>query len=69
MNLCPKCGSIMVKRVRRRDGGSFFGCSKFPDCREARSIGDRGQMLQSARDVGVDLDTDYWDDIGFFGDI
>ena len=29
---CPSCGSSLVKRVRRRDGSLFFGCTAYPDC-------------------------------------
>jgi len=29
---CPKCGSMMVKRYRRTDGGAFWGCSQYPRC-------------------------------------
>lgn len=33
---CPKCGSEMVLRTAKRgdnQGGKFWGCSKYPDCR------------------------------------
>jgi len=30
---CPRCGSKMVLRHRRSDGGVFYGCSKYPACR------------------------------------
>ncbi|HYA19174.1 MAG TPA: restriction endonuclease [Burkholderiales bacterium] len=36
---CPKCGSPMVMRAARqgpRSGSSFWGCSKFPNCRGTR---------------------------------
>ena len=33
MALCPKCSSPLVLRTRKKDGGQFFGCSKFPKCR------------------------------------
>jgi predicted RNA-binding Zn-ribbon protein involved in translation (DUF1610 family) len=31
---CPKCGSQMILRTAKRgDGGQFWGCSKYPECR------------------------------------
>lgn len=33
---CPLCGSTMVERSRRSDGGKFWGCSKYPSCRGIR---------------------------------
>ena len=35
---CPKCGAIMVKRVRGSDGAPFWGCSTFPECRGTREM-------------------------------
>ncbi|MGA7982109.1 MAG: topoisomerase DNA-binding C4 zinc finger domain-containing protein [Chromatiaceae bacterium] len=38
---CPTCGATMVKRVAKRgahSGQSFWGCSRYPDCRGTRSI-------------------------------
>ena len=38
---CPLCHSHMVVRVAKRGGkagNSFFGCSRFPDCRGTRQI-------------------------------
>lgn len=29
---CPKCGSELVKRVSKKTGKKFYGCSKFPEC-------------------------------------
>ena len=31
---CPRCMAPMVLRRRRQDGSEFFGCSRFPACRE-----------------------------------
>jgi restriction system protein len=39
--LCPKCGCTMLKRVStkgNRAGQSFWGCSKFPNCRGTLSM-------------------------------
>ena len=33
---CPRCGSGMVMRSRRSDGGKFWGCSTYPACRGIR---------------------------------
>lgn len=30
--LCPKCGSLLVKRTNRESGKQFLGCSRYPDC-------------------------------------
>lgn len=35
---CPKCGSDMVERVKRRTGEHFLGCKRFPRCRGIRSL-------------------------------
>ena len=35
---CPKCGAPMVLRTRRSDGGTFWGCSRYPSCRGIRNI-------------------------------
>lgn len=29
---CPKCGEKLIKRVAKRTGKSFFGCSAYPKC-------------------------------------
>lgn len=35
MLMCPAgCGGEMVERRRRSDGNPFFGCTRYPDCRE-----------------------------------
>lgn len=34
--ICPKCGASMVKRTAKkgpRAGKTFYGCSRYPDCR------------------------------------
>ncbi|MEM9060377.1 MAG: NERD domain-containing protein [Pseudomonadota bacterium] len=35
---CPKCRGEMVKRVNRKTGDAFWGCSKFPKCRGTRTM-------------------------------
>jgi len=30
---CPRCGAMMVLRHRRLDGGLFYGCENYPNCR------------------------------------
>ena len=38
---CPRCGSPMVRREAKRGanaGRSFFGCSRFPECRATVAI-------------------------------
>lgn len=37
---CPRCGSSMIRRTARRGrrpGNTFWGCSRFPQCRGSRS--------------------------------
>lgn len=37
---CPKCNSIMVQRTAKKGdkaGSTFWGCSRFPDCRGIRN--------------------------------
>ena len=34
--VCPYCGSELVERRRKSDGGMFIGCSAFPKCRYTR---------------------------------
>ena len=29
---CPKCGEKLIKRVSKKSGKAFFGCSAFPKC-------------------------------------
>ncbi len=36
LSKCPRCGSKMIKRVNRRTGQTFFGCSRYPKCRSTR---------------------------------
>ena len=39
VDLCPLCGSVMVRRVAKKGmnaGLGFWGCSKFPTCRGTR---------------------------------
>jgi hypothetical protein len=38
---CPSCGSSLVKRVRRRDGSQFFGCTAYPACNYTRPLSAR----------------------------
>lgn len=33
---CPKCGSTMVLRTRKKDAGQFWGCTSYPQCRGIR---------------------------------
>ncbi len=29
---CPKCGAELLRRVSKKTGKKFYGCSKFPEC-------------------------------------
>lgn len=34
---CPLCGAPMKERANRADRTTFFGCSKYPECRGTRT--------------------------------
>jgi len=34
---CPRCGGLVLER-RRKDGGAFWACAKYPDCRYAADL-------------------------------
>ncbi|MFD2444095.1 restriction endonuclease [Bacillus sp. CGMCC 1.16607] len=36
-DICPKCGSEMIKR--RGNRGEFYGCSSFPRCKYTKAVG------------------------------
>lgn len=39
--VCPKCGSVMVKRIAKKGnkaGSEFWGCSSFPKCKSIVNI-------------------------------
>ncbi len=33
---CPRCGSQMIQRTNRKSGNTFYGCSRYPNCRGTR---------------------------------
>jgi ssDNA-binding Zn-finger/Zn-ribbon topoisomerase 1 len=35
---CPRCGELLVRRTRKRDGNPFLSCSGFPDCKFAEGF-------------------------------
>lgn len=35
---CPRCSSPMVRRENRRTKEQFWGCSKYPECRETQVV-------------------------------
>ncbi len=35
---CPKCGSETVKRLNKKTGNHFLGCSRYPKCRGTRPL-------------------------------
>lgn len=50
---CPDCGSPMVKKLSRN--GTFLSCSKFPDCKGARTI--EGKELNNEKPIGEHPET------------
>ena len=49
---CPQCGKPSLHLKVSRNGG-FLGCSNYPDCRFARSLGAEGEAVQE-RVLGED---------------
>ncbi len=49
---CPSCGSRLVKRVRRRDGSLFFGCTAYPDCDYTRPLPARKRAQSTGANSG-----------------
>ncbi len=45
---CPICGSSMIIKLARN--GKFYSCSKFPDCKGARTL--EGLELEGPKDLG-----------------
>lgn len=45
---CPTCGSSMVIKLSRN--GKFLSCSKYPDCKGARTI--EGKELEGPKEIG-----------------
>ena len=46
---CPACGSAMMLRSRKDNGETFYGCSKYPQCRG--SISDAARAIANMRDT------------------
>jgi DNA topoisomerase-1 len=43
---CPKCSDGMLTKRSRRDGtGEFYGCNKYPKCKTAMSMDDKGNPV------------------------
>ena len=42
---CPECNSPFILRQRRFDGNLFYGCSKFPECKETHGAHPTGEPL------------------------
>lgn len=45
---CPElsCRARMVKRQNKKDGGMFYGCSRWPNCKATISIPEREKMIE-----------------------
>jgi len=37
-NICSRCGSQMIKRINRKNGQEFYGCSSYPRCKNTLPI-------------------------------
>jgi HAD superfamily hydrolase (TIGR01549 family) len=50
-DVCPSCGSSLVKRARRSDGSQFFGCTGYPACNYTRALSarKRTQSISASR--------------------
>lgn len=44
---CPDlaCRAPMIKRTNGQNGSEFYGCSRYPECRETTGIPERERML------------------------
>jgi DNA topoisomerase-1 len=52
--LCPKCGKPMVIRISRN--GEFLGCSGYPDCKTALSMGKDGKPASQGEQTDMKCD-------------
>jgi DNA topoisomerase-1 len=43
---CPKCAGLVLER-RRKDGGAYWACAKWPDCRYAADVAPKGEGLRT----------------------
>lgn len=48
--LCPACGRGMYRRENTKAGGSFWGCSGFPNCRKTLPVDVHGRIESSPAD-------------------
>jgi DNA topoisomerase-1 len=47
---CPECKEgNLVKRKRKKDGGEFYGCNRYPKCKYGANIGDDGQPVKAKK--------------------
>jgi len=44
---CPRCGSPMIRRIRRADNSPFWGCSRYPACWGTRAL----EAIEAVRPV------------------
>jgi hypothetical protein len=45
--MCPAKHGPMIVRTNRTDGGMFWGCSKFPNCKQSQGIIVDGQRMRT----------------------
>jgi hypothetical protein len=38
LTFCCECGSLMVVRKRKKDGGKFWGCTSYPECKNGKDF-------------------------------
>ena len=50
---CPDCGAAMVMKLSR--SGVFMSCSRFPDCKGARS--EKGEIMKEGDPIGLHPET------------
>lgn len=56
---CPKCGAYMLKRHRRSDNASFWGCNRYPDCKGTRSCDDISNSVVETKDGSAQQDREF----------
>lgn len=57
--ICPQCGLQMVERTNKQKGTKFYGCKKFPHCRETLPIDGQDEETDDDDDDMDEFDDDH----------
>jgi ssDNA-binding Zn-finger/Zn-ribbon topoisomerase 1 len=52
---CPICQSEMVKRQNRETEETFWGCTRYPECRGTRPISEYEKMIDAGAPTLFDI--------------